>query len=64
VGIFFPNNIYLSNYHFTHREITEKSIIRPYDRWVVLCTVKDLTSISIFLTARMHLSNVVDVFKS
>jgi hypothetical protein len=26
---FFPNNIYLSNYHFTHRE---KPIIRLYDR--------------------------------
>jgi hypothetical protein len=36
-GNFFPNNIYLSNYHFTYRE---KPIIRPYDRWVVLCTVK------------------------
>jgi hypothetical protein len=39
VGIFFPNIIYLLNYHFTHRE---KSIIRPYDRWVILCTVKNL----------------------
>jgi hypothetical protein len=38
-GIFFPNNIFLSNYHFTHRE---KPIIRPYDCWVVLCTVKNL----------------------
>jgi hypothetical protein len=35
----FPNNVYLSNYHFTHRE---KPIIQPYGHGVVLCTVENL----------------------
>jgi hypothetical protein len=38
MGIFFQI-IYI--YHFTHRE---KPIMRLYDRWVVLCTVKNLNS--------------------
>jgi hypothetical protein len=37
--VIFSNNIYISNYHFTHRE---KLIIPPYDRRVVLYTVKNL----------------------
>jgi hypothetical protein len=41
-GIFFSNNIHRANYHFTHCKKLKKSIISPYYRWVVLCTVKDL----------------------
>jgi hypothetical protein len=40
-GKIFPNNIYRANYHFTHSKKTKKTIIPPYYRWVVLCTVKD-----------------------
>jgi hypothetical protein len=46
VGKFFPNNIHQVNYHFTHsKNWKKKSIIPPYYRWVVLCTVKDLKSL-------------------
>jgi hypothetical protein len=41
-GKFFPNNIHRANYHFTHSKKQKTSIIPPYYRWVVLCTVKDL----------------------
>jgi hypothetical protein len=46
----------LSDYHFTHRE---KPIIRPYDRWVVSCTVKDLIGIS--FQYQSHCSDVYEI---
>jgi hypothetical protein len=55
-GNFFPNNIYLSNYHFTHRE---KPIIQSYDCWVVLCTVKNLNKQS---TYKYKLNSIVYKF--
>jgi hypothetical protein len=40
-GKFFP--MHGANYHFTHSKKLKKTIIPLYHRWVVLCTVKDLT---------------------